>query len=59
MQVVRARQLFEDSDFAAEDIDENSESKDSKLASIWKLLRVSMTKKVEQLPDFGIDVCES
>ena len=47
------RQLFKDSDFAAEDTDENSGCKNSKLPF---LMRVSMPKKVEKYPDFGLDI---
>ena len=52
-QNIRVRQLFKDSDFAAEDTDENSGCKNSKLPS---LMRVSMPKKVEKYPDFGLDI---
>ena len=54
-QEIRVRQLFKDSDFAAEDIDENSGCKNSKVPS---LMRSSIPKKVEKYPDFGLDVTE-
>ena len=50
------QQLFKESDFAAEDTDENSGCKNSKLPF---LMRVSMPKKVEKYPDFGLDVSSS
>ena len=50
------RQLFKDSDFAAEDIDENIGNKNFKMSS---LMRSSIPKKVEKYPDFGLDVSES
>ena len=52
-QNIRVRQLFKDSDFAAEDTDENSGCKNFKLPF---LMRVSMPKKVEKYPDFGLDI---
>ena len=54
---VRESQLFAGADFPAEDTEENIERKYVQMKSL-SLFRVTLPKKVEFYPDFGIDIQE-
>ena len=54
---IRDSQLFAGADFAAEDTEENIERKYLQMKSL-SLFRVTLPKKVEKYPDFGLDVQE-